>query len=635
MRKMSAAEFVRRVKASSDDPDTRFAFFIGSGCSRSSGIPTAGELVKEQWLPRLRSLCSPEIEDGALDDWAARRIAGYDPANPAGSYGAVIEELFLTPGERQVEIERLCDGKFPRFGYATLASLIAHTDGSFNVALTTNFDDLIADALYLFTPSRPLVIQHESLSEYIRPTRTRPLVVKLHGDHRLSPLNTAQETMQLKESINRAVKALLQDRGLIVLGYGGADQGILRMLGELTGEALPFGVYWVSRSEPVGGVADWLDLRDGTWVEHDDFDKLTMLMRSTFDLPAPDERRFSAVFGRYADDYTRLTNEIAFLTDVTPGTLALKEAARRTDETFEGPWAVLVESRRLRQEDRNAAKVILERGLEEFPDSVPLLSELAILLSYSDPNGAERLFARTLQLAPNDPLVLANYATFLHYMNRDSGQAEALYLRALEIDPDQPRVLGSYANFLQEELRDLDVAERCLVRSLEIDPNDPDVLGNYANFLAIQRHQFDQADQLYRRALEIDPNNIHSLGNLAGLLLAKGDQEAGMELLNRAMGLASNLVDTRLRIELWFYKYAHGSEATRGGSLSALRSLLDQGFRSPGWDLTRNSARACEDGHPECKWLEPLAKVITESADLATVENWPAWQSASGGSGSA
>src|SRR5687767_3914955 len=175
--KMNAGEFARRLRADSEMPDKRFAFFLGAGCSISSGIPGASSLVKDYWLPRLREFKAPDQND--VDQWIKEDFPDYDPNNPSGSYGPVLERLFLNAEDRQREIERLCDGKFPGFGYAVLATLIAKYGGSFNVVITANFDDLVSDALYLFTRARPLVIGHESLAGYIRPTRTRPLVVKI------------------------------------------------------------------------------------------------------------------------------------------------------------------------------------------------------------------------------------------------------------------------------------------------------------------------------------------------------------------------------------------------------------------------------------------------------------------------
>lgn len=137
LRKVTANEFARRLKATSEEADKPFAFFLGAGCSVSSGIPAAGALVMDHWLPRLRDLRAPERKD--LQTWAKEELPGYDPQNPSALYGQLIEGLFLYPEERQREIERLCDGRFPGFGYAALSSLMALVGGRFNIVLTTNF----------------------------------------------------------------------------------------------------------------------------------------------------------------------------------------------------------------------------------------------------------------------------------------------------------------------------------------------------------------------------------------------------------------------------------------------------------------------------------------------------------------
>lgn len=179
LRRMAAGECVRRLKAASEQIDKRLAFFLGAGCSVSSGIPDAATLVECEWLPYLRDMRIPESRDVEMlpkkevNALAKEEFPEYDPMNPAALYGALIERLFPFPGERQSEIERPCDGKFPGFGYAVLAKQVALEGGAFSVVLTTNFDDLMADALYLFANTRPLVIQHEWLAGYIRATRAR------------------------------------------------------------------------------------------------------------------------------------------------------------------------------------------------------------------------------------------------------------------------------------------------------------------------------------------------------------------------------------------------------------------------------------------------------------------------------
>jgi len=327
LRTISPVEFARRLRGLSEQADNRFAFFLGAGCSISSGIPSAGELVEQHWLPQLRDLRAPERQDIAA--WTRELFPDYDPANPALIYGQVVEKLFLHPEEAQREIERLCSGPFPGFGYVGLASLMAHYAGLFNVVLTTNFDDLVQEALYLFTKARPLVVGHEALAHFIRPTRTRPLIVKLHGDQRLAPKNSDEETRKLKHDIEQQVRVLLHDRGLIFMGYGGHDASIKAMLDGLPPEALPLGVYWCSDEEPPAGMIDWLRSRNAIWgTDGGDFDTLLLLLCDAFAVELPTRKTFDDLCDRYRASCAHVREVIAQAKDDSPTTRALGEAAK-------------------------------------------------------------------------------------------------------------------------------------------------------------------------------------------------------------------------------------------------------------------------------------------------------------------
>jgi hypothetical protein len=169
MHEIGAEEFARRLKMSMTESDGRFIFFLGSGCSVASGIPAAAGLVKN-WLPRLKKI-KTGIEDH-LTDWLKNEYPTYEETKAASFYGKVIEDLFFTPEERQREIERLTEGKDPGFGYGVLAQIMSHPSfiSRCNIVLTTNFDDLVADALYLYTFKKPLIISHESLVGFVRIT---------------------------------------------------------------------------------------------------------------------------------------------------------------------------------------------------------------------------------------------------------------------------------------------------------------------------------------------------------------------------------------------------------------------------------------------------------------------------------
>lgn len=112
-------EFVRRLKDKADKySDSKFVFFIGAGCSISSKIPAAADLVR-RWLPRLKYM-KTESEDG-VDEWAADQYEGYSPETAACFYPLIIRDLLPEPEDQQREIEKLMEGKDPGFGYSVLA----------------------------------------------------------------------------------------------------------------------------------------------------------------------------------------------------------------------------------------------------------------------------------------------------------------------------------------------------------------------------------------------------------------------------------------------------------------------------------------------------------------------------------
>jgi len=516
LRSIDVEEFVRRLRETVK-ADKRFALFLGAGCSVSSGIPSAGDLVKNHWLPRLRDIRAPERSD--LEVWATEVIPNYDPASPAASYGTLIDKLFLHAEERQREIEDLCDGQTPAFGYAVLAQLVARIEGSFNIVLTTNFDDLIADALYLYTEARPLVIHHESLAAFIRPTRTRPLVVKLHGDHRLAPLNTSLETESLAEEIQKHIKMALHDRGIVFIGYGGADRGILKMLHDLPKEALPFGAYWVHPEEPRGAIREWLIIRKGIWVKSGWFDEVMLLARNEFALPHPNEERFTRIFDDYQEKFQVLSSAILKKPSQEAGVKALKRAATEATESFPGYWRVIAEAYRLHANPVQA-DAVYQQGIKNFPGAVPLLSNYALFLSdiLKNYDAAEIFYKRALDADPKNATVLGNYAHFLDDVRKDYDAAENLYKLALDGDPKGANKLRNYAIFLDDIRKNYDVAETMYKRAMDADPKDATHLTDYAIFLKKARKDYDTAEIFYKRALDADPQNTIHLFNYATFL---------------------------------------------------------------------------------------------------------------------
>ncbi len=621
LRGISADEFVRRVVATTKESDKRYAFLLGAGCSISSGIPAAGTLVRDEWLPRLHRLRAPQRKD--LEGWITEEFPDHDPGLPAASYGPVMEALFLQPEERQREIERLCDGKFPGFGYAVLANVMALPGGRFNVTLTTNFDDLVQDAMYLFTNARPLVIQHESLARFIRPTRSRPLVVKLHGDNRLSPLNTGAETAEVEKEIETQVGSLLHDRGLIVVGYGGADRGIAKMLSALPPEALPLGVYWVSGTEPRGVVREWLEQRGAIWVRHGDFDQLMLLFQAELDLPHPDSRRLDAVFKRYSETYEALSARVAQLPDEAPDAVTLKAAVQRGDETATDWWAVhLAAERAINAGDLDAAEGLYEEGVKRFPNAAWLAQSYGIFLTlrrgrYDDARG---WFDRALQLEPDDPDLLGNVAMAIDIAG-DFDRADELFELALSHDPEHVNNMRNWASRLAR--RDEVERARALLEGVAA---SADATGNHLGSVAywlMEWGDYDEAGVLLEKALSLDPNEPTAMMNQAALWYLRGDLEAADARARQAVEGASVADRNDLEREALWLRTTYGDVEHRAAAVARLRELAAVA-PSPTFRFLYEPHLAAAGAR--APFLRALAETLHGERDVSELDAFEEWQ---------
>lgn len=432
-------------------------------------------------------------------------------------YGELIERLFITPGDRQREIERLCDEghsldksnkpirPFPNYGYAVLSSLMCQEAGRFNVALTTNFDDLLVDSFFYFRKKeRPLVIHHDSLAPFIRPTHSRPLIVKLHGDHRLSPRNTILETSSLDKLVSQRVSTVLHDRGLIFIGYGGNDESILAMLDDLPEEALPFGVYWISSNEPSGLFRPWLEHRRATWVPSDDFDEMMCRLGRHFDIDDPDDHRFQVVLSRYSQ--TKMS---------TLFRIAEKSSASDSDPTLCVALANI-----LRNIDTSKAGVLYERALTGAPENAAILSDCATFqwTKLKDLKKAESLFKQAIDADGSSSEILCNYAVFLEKATNNRSQAVEYFTKAVEMDGSNATVLGRYAAFLSSDRSSADLAESLYSRAMECDPRNSFNMLNYAAFCSSRHTDTEKAEALFKRAIEVDSKNADALARYASFL---------------------------------------------------------------------------------------------------------------------
>ena len=124
-----------------------YALLLGSGVSRSAGIPTGWEVVLDL-VGKLAKLSGKNIEGEEAAKWYKKKY------KEEPNYSRLLDELTITPAERQQllkayfepTVEEAEQGiKSPTPAHRAIADLVA--GGYVRVILTTNFDRLIERAV--------------------------------------------------------------------------------------------------------------------------------------------------------------------------------------------------------------------------------------------------------------------------------------------------------------------------------------------------------------------------------------------------------------------------------------------------------------------------------------------------------
>ncbi|PSP76167.1 hypothetical protein BRC81_13515 [Halobacteriales archaeon QS_1_68_20] len=201
-----------------------------------------------------------------FDDWVEKKENEEMDESRESEYGFWSEQRHRTSGERRECIQELVEGANPTLGHIILARLMS--EDYVPLTLTPNFDD----PLYQFMEVRPHLVNHGAVTPWFKLMHDRPAIVKLHGDYLYDNLrNTDPETSTLSPGREEALRRTVTEYGLVVVGYGGADDSIMDPLIET--ELSEYGVYWCSRNpdDIDGKPAELLRTDDAYLVEIDGF----------------------------------------------------------------------------------------------------------------------------------------------------------------------------------------------------------------------------------------------------------------------------------------------------------------------------------------------------------------------------
>ena len=524
------AEFLSQHTQRTDRP---FCFILGAGASRTSGIPTGGELA-QVWLRELYE--AENFESLDLNAWATPErlgITGFEVNDSANFYPQLYQRRY---GDHEQAgyafLESQMEGKEPSYGYSVLAYLLSET--AHRVVITTNFDNLVADALSIHSSRFPLVIGHDALAQYAAVELRRPLVAKIHGALGFSPKNQPDDISQLPEGWQKALARILDRYTPIVIGYGGNDGSLMGFLQALPPH-IPDRIYWCVRASGARGVdflnyvspavRDYIQSRRGRLVPITGFDelmaKLLAKLREKGSVPDLYQRlqeRHRQRERNYDEQQRGLFEAAISPKPVTQNDKPETSSASKADPALAEAVSEIAESRKdkpwwkwaneaIAAPDPDTKERIYKQALEALPGSAGLYRNYAGFLSSErkDFDAAEEHYQRALNAEPEETFTLATYADFLDIRRNDPVKADTYY-RALRARPDGDYVLTRYASVLSDQGQ-ADRAEKWFERGLAWYPGYDPLLDAYAQFLRDVRGDYAKAEEIERKLHNLKKNH--------------------------------------------------------------------------------------------------------------------------------
>ena len=505
--------------------ERRYCFILGAGASKTSGIPTGEELAK-QWHGEILEQCSKEeIKE-------LKKRLGVRSTKPSSRayFDLYAMRFFPDYQNGSAFLERTLERAQPSLGYYPLAALLANTRN--NLVITTNFDSLVEDALFIYTDKRPIVISHELLAQYINFNTSRPIIAKLHRGLFFDPLNRAEQVNGLSKQWKDILREAFKRYTPVVIGYAGGDHSLMDILKET--ECLS-GLYWCYRhDEPPEEIQKVVERHSGYFIPIEGFDEMMYLMGQRFGYTDPCEHIESAAEQRVRDYQEQVK--------------AFQEKLRAAETPSETQSAILramdakqrEELQRLDRRielDEEDGEAYWERGkLYYFANDYAQALEDFTKAKELDPEQAIRDYSRSLELKETSEVYRNRGLCFTTVKLYDKAVLD--FTRAIKLPPGDKRLYRERGSAYQA-LEEYKKAQADYEKALELEPADAEL---YTTLGDVQERlgEVQEALQSYQKAIQIDPNYARAYNNRGVLYAHQGEYQKALTQQRRAVKLAPN-----------------------------------------------------------------------------------------------
>lgn len=269
-----------------------YALLLGSGVSRSAGIPTGWEVVLElvEKLAQSQGLNT----EGNAEAWYKDKY-GHKP-----DYSDLINKLARQPSERcqllkpyfePNEPERDEGLKRPTEAHKLIAKLVVQ--GYIRVILTTNFDRLMEQALQAEGITPDVISTKDAIKGAQPLIHSQCTVIKLNGDYLDSRIkNTEAELASYPAPLKKLLDRVLDEFGLVIAGWSGEwDSALEDAMRRRPNRR--YSTYWCAKGETSVGAQDLIQHLGAETVQIEDADSFFTLLHekvqslADFDKPHP------------------------------------------------------------------------------------------------------------------------------------------------------------------------------------------------------------------------------------------------------------------------------------------------------------------------------------------------------------
>lgn len=561
-RKITARKLAEIIKDSMGDES--FCFVLGAGASVESGISTGGELEME-WMNYIEDN-EERLKDyrKTADDLRAKNQLKYPFSEIEAAWNTAKKNGWKTlPSKYYFDLyklrfyphrkngyrflEDLMERAEPSMGYHVLAKLLTWENCSSNLVITTNFDSLVEDSLFLYTDKKPLVAGHESLAGYMESKSQRPVVAKVHRGLMYEPFNSTEDISKLQPQWSAALSLAFKNYTPIVIGYAGGDQSLMAFMNKKSTE-MHNGIYWCYLEKyglPDETILNFLQKKNGVLVAIDGFDALMLTIGSTLfpnDI-SPDgtekclrerfERRVQNYNEKYAEAKKKQENKEA---------MQPIEAAQQTGEKKREEDNALTAWDYIRRGNRFSDKGDYPAAITEYENAMRVDPKLAAAYNnrgnrYDDLGKSREALAdynKAIELDSKYAFAYNNRGSTYHKLEQYD-KALADYDKAIELDP---KYATAYNNrgITYRKLKQYDKAIADYNKAIELDPKFAITYYNRGNSY-FDLKQYDKALADYNIAIELDSKYAAAYYNRGNAYDALGEYDKALADFNKAIEL--------------------------------------------------------------------------------------------------